>query len=186
MTGGLTGSVPEKDSPAEEYPLGRLVVMAGRAARARWQRALDQTGLSGSRLAVLATPDRTGPLPLHEVAERCLVRPPTLSGVADGLEHDGLAVRVREEQDRRAVRLALTPAGSARLSGIRESVSMLHDTILGGLDPTTESLARAFLAATITRSGDLQPECTSRDGVHDGSRMTPKPTNRARRTERLA
>lgn len=149
------GDFPVGDFPVGEYSLGRLVAMAGHAVRARWQRELDSTRLSGSGLAILATLERAGPLPQHEVAERCLVRPPTLSGVADGLEREGLVVRVRDEPDRRVVRLALTPAGSERLSAARQAVSTLHETIFGGFDPTTESLARAFLTETIIRCRSL-------------------------------
>lgn len=159
--------MPGQDFPVAEYSLGRLVAMAGRAVRARWQRELDQTGLSGSGLAVLATLDRAGPLPQHEVAERCLVRPPTLSGVADGLEREGLVVRVRDEPDRRVVRLALTGAGADRLSAARRAVSTLHETIFGGLDPTTESLARAFLTETIARCQGPRADCAAPGRPHE-------------------
>ena len=51
------------------------------------------------------------------LAERLAVRKPTLTAIADGLVNAGLLLREADSADRRAIRLALTPAGQARMNG---------------------------------------------------------------------
>lgn len=67
----------------------------------------------------------------------------TIGGVIDRLEGKGLVERVVSEQDRRARRLNLTPAGEQLLAACRPVVEALQADILAALSPTERA---SFLA----------------------------------------
>lgn len=96
----------------QDVPLGRLLVVAGHVVGQQWNRYLaEEHGLTQAGMATLMTLARHGELPHGEVAEKGFVRPATLTGIVDTLARDGLVERLRDDSDRRSVRLALTPAG---------------------------------------------------------------------------
>jgi DNA-binding MarR family transcriptional regulator len=74
-----------------------------------------QYGLTASQLWLLRTLEADGPLPAGTLARRLAIHPSTLTALAERLERRGLISRKREPEDRRFVRLRLTPAG-ARLA----------------------------------------------------------------------
>lgn len=64
------------------------------------------------RFDLLAQLERhPGGLTMGELSRRLMVTGGNVTGIADGLEADGLIVRSRDPQDRRAWRARLTPAG---------------------------------------------------------------------------
>jgi MarR family transcriptional regulator, temperature-dependent positive regulator of motility len=67
----------------------------------------------------------------------------TIGGVIDRLEGKGLVERVVSEQDRRARRLNLTPAGEQLLAACRPVVEALQADILAALSPAERA---SFLA----------------------------------------
>src|SRR4051812_32672389 len=103
----------------EDVPLGRLLVTAGHIVGQRWNRHLaEEHGLTQAGMGTLMTLALHGELPHRVVAERCFVRPATLTGIVDTLERDGLDERRRDDCDRRSVLLALTPAGRERVTEV--------------------------------------------------------------------
>ena len=68
-------------------------------------------GITGPQLWALKTINRLGSLPLGELSKRMYLHPSTISGVIDRLEKKGYLVRDRIENDRRVVRVRLTPKG---------------------------------------------------------------------------
>jgi len=70
-----------------------------------------QYGLTSSQLWLLRTLETSGPLPAGALARQLAIHPSTLTALAERLERRGLISRVRETEDRRFVRLRLTPAG---------------------------------------------------------------------------
>jgi DNA-binding MarR family transcriptional regulator len=67
----------------------------------------------------------------------------TIGGVIDRLELKGFVQRIVSEQDRRARRLHLTPAGAQLLAECRPVVETLQDDILAPLSPAQRT---TFLA----------------------------------------
>lgn len=64
------------------------------------------------RFDLLAQLDRhPGGITMGELSRRLMVTGGNVTGIADGLEAEGLIVRSRDPQDRRAWRVRLTPAG---------------------------------------------------------------------------
>ena len=85
------------------------------ARRLRSVRPLDSrnTAMSDAQLAVLAALRMHGRHSLTALADRERVTSPTMSAVVSGLEELGYVTRVPDEEDRRRVHVAITPAGEA-------------------------------------------------------------------------
>jgi DNA-binding MarR family transcriptional regulator len=111
----MMSSVPVPDETAELA--GRLRLVVTRLARQLRQTA--ESDLSPTQGAVLATVSSAGPLTLGELAELERVSSPTITKVI-GLLHDkGLVEKVTDPDDRRFVRVTLTPEGEALLERTR-------------------------------------------------------------------
>lgn len=142
----------------DEVPLGRLLVVAGHLTSQRWNRWLaEEHGLTQAGMVTLLTLAEHGELPHRAVAERCFVKPATLTGIVDTLERDGLVERQPHDTDRRSVRLTLTPAGRARADALR--VLMRSDDPLTPVDadPAKAAVIREFLLAVIGGESGTTP-----------------------------
>ena len=72
------------------------------------------------------------------------VQPPTMTKVLAALVDRGLITRDADESDKRAVRLAVTPAGLAVVEAERQARDAWLSGVLDGLDDAQrEALARA-------------------------------------------
>ncbi|MFE0589442.1 MarR family winged helix-turn-helix transcriptional regulator [Micromonospora echinospora] len=133
-----------------DAPLGRLLVVAGHLVAQRWNRRLtEEYGLTQAGLATLMTLDQYGTLTHRAVAERCFVRPATLTGIVDTLERDGLVSRQRDETDRRAVRLTITPAGREKIAGPAALVAANPPLTSVDAEPERAAVIRDFLLEVI-------------------------------------
>ena len=132
-------------------PLGRLLGIAGTMVARRFQRFLDDQGLSHGAFQVLLVLADSDGLTHREVADRIYVTPAAVTGAADALERDGLVTRERATDDRRVVRLHLTPAGRRRVNATRKAANAEMAPVFDGLDPATEAVVREFLGTTIAR-----------------------------------
>ena len=109
-----------------------LVGALSRSARSVERR----TGVTAAQLFVLRQlADRDG-LSLGEVAERTLTRQSTVSIVVARLAKRGLLRRDRATDDRRRLRLSLTPAGRRVLARAPEPTT---GRLLGALDELTNA-----------------------------------------------
>ncbi|MEH1097581.1 MarR family winged helix-turn-helix transcriptional regulator [Micromonospora sp. CPCC 205561] len=142
-----------------DAPLGRLLVVAGHVTGQRWNRYLaEEHGLTQAGMVTLTTLARHGELPHRQVAEHCFVRPATLTGIVDTLERDGLVERQRDEADRRSVRLAITPAGRARIDALTAAIRSGHPLTSVDADPTKAAVVREFLLEVIADGDHGTPE----------------------------
>ncbi|MCM0677734.1 MarR family transcriptional regulator [Micromonospora phytophila] len=148
-----------------DVPLGRLLVVAGHLTGQRWNRYLaEEHGLTQAGMVTLMTLAEHGELPHRTVAERCFVRPATLTGIVDTLERDGLVERQRDETDRRSVKLALTPAGRARLDALTALIHSHRPLTSVDADPAKAAVVREFLLEVIGSgedpgTADFDPTC---------------------------
>ena len=105
---------------AEVEFAGRLRIAAGRIARdGLGQKRVD--GMTPSRmtaLAVLAAEEE--PLRMGELAARLGISAPTVSRLVDHLAELGFLERVADEDDHRATRVCLSPAGRDGVAAVRE------------------------------------------------------------------
>lgn len=96
-----------------------LCLHAQRAARAlarRFDDALRPVGLTNTQFSLLNALNRPNPAGMGDVARLLGADRTTLTAAVKVLEREGLAVTLLDPADRRARRIALTPAGHARLS----------------------------------------------------------------------
>jgi DNA-binding MarR family transcriptional regulator len=104
------------ESPGEVDPVevaGHLRMSVARLARLLRQQ--DESGLSPTLTAALATIAREGPLTLGQLAARERVAPPSITKVVGKLEGRGLVDRQVDERDRRVTRVEVSPAGRDQL-----------------------------------------------------------------------
>lgn len=138
------------------HPFVEEDVVRLRLALARIARSIDRQvsadGLSRTRLSVLGTVARKGPIGVGELADVEGLNPTMLSRIVGKMTTEGLLNRVQDERDGRAVLVEVTPAGAAlqqRLRGERtklfaerltELPDGLAEQLLTGL-PALEALA---------------------------------------------
>lgn len=72
--------------------------------------------LTGPQLSILSEVARQGEAPIGALAKATFLGPPTVTGIVDRLERQGLVSRVRTQADRRRVLISLTTAGKRVLA----------------------------------------------------------------------
>jgi DNA-binding MarR family transcriptional regulator len=116
-----------------------------------YSKALQKrSGLSSPQAWALAILDAEGGLSLRELAERMYAHPSTVSGIMERLVARGVVRRQTDTEDRRGIRLSLTPAGRRlrRSSpppiqvGLRRALVAMPAARLRILRETLEQVAR--------------------------------------------
>jgi DNA-binding MarR family transcriptional regulator len=139
----------ETETPTVASDL-RLAV--GRLARK--VRLSETSGLTPSQLSALATIDQIGRARLCDVAAAEGVSAPTATRIVSAIEKLGLVARADDSEDRRATRIALTPAGRAALRRIRTNRTAFLQQRLHRLDEQDLAVLRAALPVLIALSED--------------------------------
>ncbi len=111
---------------------------------ARRLRTEAEIGLTPSLMSALAVIHVRGPLTLGALADLEGIAPPTVTKIVAKLQHQGLAERVVDPDDRRIARVSVTRAGDALLAESRERKTEWLASRLAGLgDSDLETLSRA-------------------------------------------
>jgi len=124
-----------------------------RAAMGRISRLLRATsagsaaGLSPTRISVLLSVDRNGPMRLADLAEHESLNPTMLSRAISQLVDDGALERVSDERDRRAAWVTVTPAGRALAERMRHARTEALNQALAGLETADQRLLEQALPA---------------------------------------
>ncbi len=114
-----------------------LCLHAQRAARAlarRFDDALRPVGLTNSQFSLLNALNRPAPATMSEVSRLLGADRTTLTAGLKVLEREGLTRTVADPADQRARRIALTPAGHARLITALPIWTALHAGLEAELD----------------------------------------------------
>ncbi len=120
------------DSPEQEAALA--VLRTGDRLQICFARLLREHGLTPSQYNVLRILRGEGrPLPILEIAGRTITVVPGITGLIDRLERAGLVNRVRCEEDRRVIYVALAERGTEALAALDEPMAALHHRLLGHL-----------------------------------------------------
>ena len=124
-----------------------LVFRTGLRRFERWsEEQAEAAGLTGGQhqllLAVRGHPDRRGPT-IGDAADYLLLRHHSVVELVDRVEAAGLVRRTADADDRRVVRLRLTPRGAAVLRRLSRThldelarVAAGFDALWAGLEPT--------------------------------------------------
>jgi DNA-binding MarR family transcriptional regulator len=94
-------------------------------------------------LQVLFTLDSEGPLPMSRLADAMDVSQASATGIVDRMEQRGLVERLRDDADRRVVRVALA-AGGRQTLGVMASER--RDHLAQIIDQLTDQELEGFLA----------------------------------------
>jgi DNA-binding MarR family transcriptional regulator len=86
---------------------------------ARLLRQQDQSGLTPSQTAALATINREGPLTLGQLAQHEQLAPPTITKIVAALEAAGYVIRRVGATDRRVSQVEISPSGRRQLDANR-------------------------------------------------------------------
>ena len=119
------------------------LIRAQRGATRRLVTLLRPLGVTPGQWLILTVLAREDGQPIHAVGEQGPLDGPTMTGLVDRLERDGLVERRRNRQNRRSIGLFLTNRGRElvdRAPGVRED---LDRALLDGL---TEDQQEQFLA----------------------------------------
>ena len=130
------------------------------------------SGVSPARLSALSVLVFGGPKTIGELAAAEQVRPPTMSGIVDGLEEDALVKRTADPSDRRLVRVHASAKGNRVLQRARERRIAALAEKLSGLDPGEVEIVRkaADLVDDALRRSSALPPPAARGGGSAGSR----------------
>ncbi len=91
--------------------------------------------LTWPQLAALRELERIGTCPAGQLAAEMFIGAPTVTGIVDRLERDGLVKRFRKDEDRRKVLVGLTSEGKGLLA---RKPSLLSENLRSGLAQLTE------------------------------------------------
>ncbi|WP_309103909.1 MarR family transcriptional regulator [Microbacterium sp.] len=119
------------------------------ARRLRSARAADS--MSDTQLAVLAGLRMHGRRTISALAESEHITAPSMSSIVNGLEEQGLVVRIPDEDDRRRVQVEITAAGTEIVAETIRRRDHLLAAMLDRVDFTAEELATLREASALMR-----------------------------------
>jgi DNA-binding MarR family transcriptional regulator len=136
----------------------RLRATVGKLSRLLRRTDALGTDLTPTRVAVLLTADRHGPLRLAEVAEREGLNPTLLSRTIAELIADQLLTRSSDPDDRRSAWVQVTPAGHDLAEHVRGERTTAVQGAIDNLEASDQALIEAAIPAlerlAQTLSGD--------------------------------
>ena len=103
-------------------------------------RIAEQSDLTGPQLSIMARLKDNGPARISQIAREEGIRMPTASNALHQLEQRELVERIRDEHDRRGVRVQLTGLGESELERVGEERTKYLAEMLGTL--SEDDLAR--------------------------------------------
>jgi DNA-binding MarR family transcriptional regulator len=123
------------------------VAIARLSRRLRTTAAGAAAGLTPTRISVLLSVVRNGPVRLSALAESESLNPTMLSRVIADLVELGLLARTSDDGDRRAAWVEATEAGRKLAERMRRERTDALNEALAGLSPTERSLIERALPA---------------------------------------
>lgn len=133
--------------------LTAIVLKSLTAAAESWARV----DLTMPQLKVLLLLGERGSVPVNWLASRMDVSPPNITGILDRLEQHHWVRRAGDPQDRRVVRIALTPEGEALLNDLSGAGVLRLQQNLDALGERDSEALRRGLAALVETFDTGQP-----------------------------
>jgi DNA-binding MarR family transcriptional regulator len=119
------------------------------------QRTTCELGITGTQGSILFMVWSEKCLLAAELAREFGIDASAVTRRIDLLEARGLLRRVRSVEDRRVVRLALTPEGEAMASRMPAIFASVVDKLLSGFTPEETGFLKSMLRRVLANSGDL-------------------------------
>jgi DNA-binding MarR family transcriptional regulator len=141
-------SVPDDSLGDGSRQLMFSLVNAGRAIEDRLEEALAQVGLSLAKFGALTHLVEAGePLSLSECAKKMTCVRSNITQLVDRLEKDGFVQRIKDPEDRRTVRAAVTRLGLERQAAGAKEVARVQAQLLKTLEGVNQRALRRVLSA---------------------------------------
>jgi len=118
-----------------------------RAVDLHSRQLVDEHGMTGPQLAVLREAGRLGATSVSALARAVHLSQPTVTGILDRLSRRGYIERVRDQSDRRSVKVVVTMAGQRFLN---DAPSLLQDRFRRELVKLSD-WERSMILATLQR-----------------------------------
>ena len=134
-----------KDGRPAGRPIGLEVTRTAKAVGMAFNAALQAQGGSVPVWLILNALTHEKLATQLDLARSLGIEGPTLTRHLDNLEEAGLVERRRSEEDRRAVRVALTPAGEAAYASLLDEVAGFNRRLLGGISDDEQAELRELL-----------------------------------------
>ncbi len=170
------------DTTVELTPTDRIIVDFRATMRqlkcAMSERSL-QLGISMAQLNILYSLHRSGEMPMSRLADMLNVSLSSATGLIDRLEERGYIERTRVPEDRRIVKVRLTPSGVQMIEEQDALADELLRTVLGRLKPSQ-------LPAIAQATGDLRAALEAVTGRPPDRHPTSMPAPRSTSTLRGA
>ena len=135
------------------------------------QRALAELGVTSQQASVLFMVASGKCLLAAELAREYGIDASAVTRLVDRLEKRGLLERVRSSDDRRAVRLALTPEGQAIAERMPPIFTGVTDQLTSGFTPEEIGFLKSMLRRILANSGN----CDSGGGNSGGTPPSANP-----------
>jgi DNA-binding MarR family transcriptional regulator len=150
-------SIPS--SEISEYQLGESVGYLISRVRSTMlnmvtQRSMAELGITSQQGSILFMVASGKCLLAAELAREYGIDASAVTRLVDRLEKRGLLTRVRSSEDRRVVRLALTPEGNAIAARMPAIFNGVLDSLLGGFTPEEVGFLKSMLRRVLVNSGD--------------------------------
>ncbi len=126
--------------------------------------ASQRLGLGGTDVRFLTLLDRHGPLTPGRLAALTGLTTGSVTGVIDRLERGGFVGRMRDDADRRKVRVVPVPEGTARLAAEWHDDLVVLDTVLRRRDRAELEVISRFLGEMVEEHHGRELGPTPRDG----------------------
>ena len=126
-----------------------------------FHRTAEDSTLTTSQISIMNQLRRRGASRVSSVAKAEMIRMPTASNALYQLETRGLVKRMRDEQDRRGVLVALTEEGEKELQKVSQQRAAALADILRWLSPEQLDTARQVTAIINNLAADFDPEQVS-------------------------
>jgi DNA-binding MarR family transcriptional regulator len=123
------------DSDIQDRVAGSLLALMPLYHRHIFKAGVGASGLQIAQYRVLGMLMKSGSLAMSEIGRLLYISKPYMTTLADTLVENGWAERNNDPEDRRVVRMTITPAGKKHLQKAFEIYRADVRRLLSGLDP---------------------------------------------------
>ncbi|MFI6094770.1 MarR family winged helix-turn-helix transcriptional regulator [Lentzea sp. NPDC051213] len=146
------------DGDTSALEAAAAVRAAARGLERLQSKGTDSRGLSPGALDILIRlAEREDGIRIKDLAHSAGVSSRNVTGLVDTLERGGLAVRVPDPEDRRAVLARITPSGRTWLEEFRRPTQRAMDAFFRGFTPAEKALVRHLCLRLVENQHRLAP-----------------------------
>jgi DNA-binding MarR family transcriptional regulator len=159
------------DPPQRRHPqphLGLLAAVLSKRAVGRFEARLAAHGASLNVWSVLRELAECGPVSQRELADRLLLKGPSLVPRLDALEEAGIAQRRPDPHDRRVQRVSLTDAGWALFHELAVYSDENESELISPLSREEQDQFRELALRLVSHLEGLEEIATERTAVDSG------------------